>query len=393
MPPPPPAGGFLDVPSQLNEQQTYDNVLGWTWSTSAKATTFGANPGPQDHGGNITNNSEADDLWNHYQAYKRTGNNVYLQWAQRWRDYFVNTYFNQWAAGDGQEHTYGQGLILWGMERNDSAALTAAEQIAARIETMYAGVNPGYPMCIFGGRMRGRHLLVVCYQAYANPIARWITLRDKLINLWMASPDWQEGGVIAAGGHYFAGDALHASFPEMGSHAAGFRVNSAFQYTILSEALWRAYKLTARVDIRDRLILMARYINHYCNNTALVNPMSGSWYGHTPSGGHHFPRGGGGGNPNAAPADPVYETAHVNALVIGYKLTGDTALLTKARGRFRAGTQYADGGAGTPKQPDNLVHHYTDTRDNGEGYFAYNKGELQYNYLMFENGGVPSVEA
>ncbi len=101
----------------------YDNVLGWTWSASGKTTTFAANPGPQSHS-NITNDSEGDDLWNHYQAWKRTGNPIYLQWATRWRDYFVNSYYNQWAGGDGQEHTYGQGLILWGMERNDSAALS-----------------------------------------------------------------------------------------------------------------------------------------------------------------------------------------------------------------------------------------------------------------------------
>ena len=88
----------------------YDNVLGWAWTVSDKNVAFFANPGPLSHGGNITDNSEADDLWNHYQMFKRTGNNIYLQWAQRWRDYFVNSYYNAWAGGDGQEHTYGQGL-------------------------------------------------------------------------------------------------------------------------------------------------------------------------------------------------------------------------------------------------------------------------------------------
>jgi hypothetical protein len=78
--------------------------------------------------------------------------------------------------------------------------------------------------------------------------------------------------------------------------------------------------------------------------------------------------------------------------VLGYKFTGETALLAKAKARFRSGTQYADGGAGTAKEPANQVHHYIDTLTDGL-YFSYNKGELQYNYLIFENGGVPPLEA
>jgi len=391
--PPPPAGGFLNVPSQFNEQQTYDNVLSWAWTASDKTPSFGANPGPLSHG-NITDDSEGDDLWNHYQAYKRTGNPMYLQWAQRWRDYFVNSYYNAWAGGDGQEHTYGQGLVLWGVERNDSAALAAAQQIATRIESMMSGVGAGAPMSYYGGRMRARWMIVACYYAHANPIARWINLRDLMITRWQQSPDWQDStnSNIAAGGHYFCAPEMHRSFPEFGSYAAGNRVNSAFQYALISEAFWRAYLQTGRADLRDRIVQMARFINHYCNNPAHVNPMSGSWWGHANGGyGHYRHPNQGHTNPNTAPADPVYETAHVNSLVLGYKFTGEAALLAKAKARFRAGTQYADDGAGAAKQPDNQVHHYIDALTDGT-YFSYNKGELQYNYLIFENGGVPSVE-
>jgi len=371
----------------------YDNVLGWTWSASDKTPSFGANPAPLSHG-SITDDSEGDDLWNHYQAYKRTGLNVYLQWAQRWRDYFVNSYYNQWAAGDGQEHTYGQGLVLWGMERGDTAALAAAGQIAARIEAIMAGVGPGTAMSYYGGRMHARHMIVACYYAHANPIARWTNLRDLMITRWLQSPDWQDstGSNIAAGGHYFCSPEHHAAYPEMGSYGAGFRVNSSFMYALMTEAFWRAYLLTPRTDLRNRLIAMSRFINHYCVNPSHINGMSGSWWGHG-NGAYHHARHNGAGHtdPNTAPGDPSYQTAHVNSLVIGYKLTGDTALLNKAKEQFRKGTQYFDGG-GT-KQPDNQVHHYIDTLDNAGGYFAYNKGELQYNYLIFENGGVPPLKA
>ncbi len=386
-----PAGRFLDVPSQLNEQQMYDNVLGWSWTASDKTPTWGANPGPIG-GVNLTDDTEGDDLWSHYQAYKRTGNPIHLQWAQRWRDWFVNgNFYNQWAnQGDGVEHTFGWGLALWGVERSDSAALAALEQIAARIEQMYTGIGPGYQMSFYGNRMRARHLLVACYQAQVNPIARWTNLRDLIVLRWLQSPDWEDtkNSPIIVGGSYFLSDNPY------GNYATGQRVQSAFSYGILCEAFWRVYQQTGRTDVRDRLIAMARFINYYCVNPANVNGMSGSWWGHSAGRYHHPNTNNANTNPNVAPSDPTYQTAIVNALVIGYKLTGEAAFLNKAKEQFRKGTQYVDyGGAGAPKQPDNLVHHYIDTLDNSGGYFAYNKGELQYSYLLFENGGAPSVEA
>ena len=44
---------------------------------------------------------------------------------------------------------------------------------------------------------------------------------------------------------------------------------------LISEAFWRAYLLTARTDVRDRLIAMARFVNHYSINPAHVNGMCG----------------------------------------------------------------------------------------------------------------------
>ena len=43
---------------------------------------------------------------------------------------------------------------------------------------------------------------------------------------------------------------------------------------------------------------------------------------------------------------------------------------------------------------ENVVYHYVDTRfdtSTGSQYLYNNKGELQYTYLIFENGGVPTV--
>src|SRR5262249_57970587 len=94
--------------------------------------------------------------------------------------------------------------------------------------------------------------------------------------------------------------------------------------------------------------------------------------------------------------DPAYDTAMVNTLVIGYKLTGSTSMLTLAKDMFRRGTIY---GAGAESDPPltrivgpTEVSHFVDTLTNPDTiFFDYNKGELQYSYLLFENGGNPIV--
>ena len=70
------------------------------------------------------------------------------------------------------------------------------------------------------------------------------------------------------------------------------------------------------------------------------------------------------------------------------------SMLNKARLLFRKGTQWPPGVGGQPKLvPDNEVHHFVDTLANPDIFlFDYNKGELQYTYLLFENNGNPIVE-
>jgi hypothetical protein len=88
--------------------------------------------------------------------------------------------------------------------------------------------------------------------------------------------------------------------------------------------------------------------------------------------------------------DPVYTTSLVNTLVRGYKYTGDRSFYDKARYYFNRGTKGTYGSI-TPVAPDNVVHHFVDTRFSSSSesfFFDYNKGELQYTYLLFENGGL-----
>jgi hypothetical protein len=98
----------------------------------------------------------------------------------------------------------------------------------------------------------------------------------------------------------------------------------------------------------------------------------------------------------------VYTTSIVNLLVMGYKFTGDTTFLSgpasnghyPAQYCFNRGTKSIYGSLTQREVADNVVGHFVDTKfdtSTGSVYLGYNKGELQYTYLIFENGGAPTA--
>jgi len=94
--------------------------------------------------------------------------------------------------------------------------------------------------------------------------------------------------------------------------------------------------------------------------------------------------------------DTNYTSALVNTLVAGYKLTGEQHFLDRAKYQFNRGTKGVYGDCTARAAADNVVHHFVDTifdTSTGNFYLAYNKGELQYTYLLFENGGLPTVSS
>jgi hypothetical protein len=102
--------------------------------------------------------------------------------------------------------------------------------------------------------------------------------------------------------------------------------------------------------------------------------------------------------------DTSHGIALVNLLVIGSKFTGDRAYLDgtptvatpgvfPAKYVFNRHTKGIYGNPATRECADNVVGHFQDTKFSlpGEQMLAYNKGEFQYTYLIFENGGAPTV--
>lgn len=393
------------VPNQAAEQAAYDNVLHWTWTADLKtfhgfASSYGGAVA------DIHGSTEGDDLWTWYQQYLRTGSAQAKSWAQGYRDFYVNGAYEAaltGTPGTGRDndylydHLYGWGLVLWAHYENDAAALAKAAQLGALAQVQ--SVVPGSTaMAYYGPRRKARHTILATYlaQEIGGP---WITLRDNLLNAWVQSPDWRAG---AAGGMYFVSkeemqDSLVSQGFGGGEYDAGTRVTSAFQVGLVAEALWRGYLATGRDDIKTKLIAMARWVQYYAHDPTWVQPMAGDWFGQNGNLTRRYSISDS-GNVNIKSGDPSYDTSMVNTLVIGYKLTGDATLLTAAGSLFRTGTLYPSGAPSESNPnilgPANRVYHYVDTlASSGDDFllFDYNKGELQYSYLLFENGGNPIV--
>jgi hypothetical protein len=246
-------------------------------------------------------------------------------------------------------------------------------------------------------RQPARHLLLAVRVAEATQNPRWVALRDRLLDLWLQSPDWEWIDAGHTVGMYYVG-AFNTNGAISGSGSAcqyndvagcpyhdGARVVSPFQVGILTEAFDQAYRTTGRRELVDRMVAMARYTYAYGLDptyqytAATFGIVNGAlWHSYSANGPTTW-------------WDPVYTTSLVNTLVRGYKYTGDRSFYDKARYYFNRGTKGEYGSTTQRNAADNVVHHFVDTRftsSSGYFYYDYNKGELQYTYLLFENGGL-----
>lgn len=372
-------------------------MLAWAWTAPDKQFDFVADPGALTASNvDIHGDTEGDDLWTWYQQYLRTGNPLALVWARRWRDYFVNHYANSLSAEDrnfGFDHVYGWGLVLWGVRENDAAAITAAEGIGDMVIAEFGGSLPPASGSTGnnGGRDIARWLILFCYLAHATGKAKWVNWRNALIDRYAVASNWLEAPTmgIVQGGHYFCNRAWMSTNEQGGTGAydAGRRSNSVFMYGLHAEAVWRAFLATGRADMRDKLVKMARFIQYYGHVPSHAVPFTGAFMGH--QNGAIWHREGSSGAANCS-----YDASVVNTLVWGYKLTGDANLLARANAHFRQTTRWREGGpwdGSAALVGPTEVHAFVDTRRNLDlTYFTHNRGQLQYCYQLFENGGVPA---
>lgn len=398
--------GGVAMPSAADEKATYQK-WGWTWSAAAEPASVTepianyAVTNPDIHG-----DTEGDDLWTYLMMYRRTGNSVYLNRAQAWLNYFKTNYRKDCSAfpsasfcydlnAFGLDHAWGWGLVAW-YEHScltgscDTAALTEAENLAAVVEALWGpdtsfGCLPTSGCLHYGLRQAARHLLLVTRVAEATGSNRWIQLRDQILARILDSPMWD-----SARGMYFYGDWMTDNTYGAGAYAAGTRVQSPFQLGVLAEALYHAYRVTGNTTVRARLVAMAEFV--YQHGLDPTYQYTGSSFGLRNGQTLH--------NYNATQSatldcnafwDPVYTTSLVNLLVTGYKFTGERRYYDRARVHFNRGSKSLYGEACARAAADNVAHHFVDTRfatGSGNFYLDYNRGELQYTYLLFENGGL-----
>lgn len=379
---------FPNMPSVCAEKAAYKNKLGWAWTSGDEP-----NIGNQSSYtvANVDNHDdvEADDLWNNIMMFRRTGQNGYKQRADAWARYDKDDYLQ--CVGTGQtycydrdnflaDHVKGKGLVAYYEWTGNSAYLTAAENIAATVETRAASVTPGSTrMCYYECRKWGRHLELAVHVANANPISRWITLRNTLIDAFIQSPDWDSRGM------YFASEEATDAQYGAGAYAGGRRMQSAFQVGIACESHWQAYLATGRADLKSRIVSMATYVrDNGLHPTYQYTASRIGFQGVDPWWNYNFP----------VFTDSVYTIALTNCLVMGYKLTGVQSYLDAAITAYNRGSKGPIGG-GLPDDrtaPDNEVYKFVDAVVEPDGfYFGWNKGGLQYSYLLFENGGNPTI--
>jgi hypothetical protein len=391
---PGPCGDNL-MPSLDDEKETYRS-WGWSWPQEAEPN-LPSSSGYSVMDPNIHGDTEGDDLWTYLMMYHRTGQQGYLDRAEAWLRYFKDDYRNCIGDGDrsfcndrdsfGADHLYGWGLLAWYKDSQDADALEEAQQIGAVVDDLYSSTtkSPCLPKngCTHWGiRQAGRHLLFTTLLAEATGSSRWIQLRDRILNVVLSSPSWD-----AARGMYFVGEEQTDKVMGSGAYASGARILSTFELGILNEAFGQAFRTTGRSDLKDRLVAMARFVDEFGLHPDYQ--YTGSWFGIVNGQVWH--------NYSASQPvtfwDPVYTTSLVNTLVRGYKYTGDIRLYERAKEFFNRGTKGIYGSPTERLAGDNVVDHFVDTTFESENFYLnYNKGELQYTYLIFENGGSPTVE-
>jgi len=416
------------MPSLADERAFYD-LMGWARTASDEDFVFSADPGPMSSNTiSIHDDDEADSLWTWFWQAQRYGSAVPRAHRDRWLAYFrsgayrnalptTSGDFNPPTAADPMCHTYGWGLVTHGVLNGDAVAIAEAEAIAdIAVQQVWRGrfPTPGVDNTGWGGgRNRARPAILVAYLAEATGKAKWVDWRNALIDLYLQSPDWQEApsnGIVQGGAYFCDKPWMSANGQNAGyignsrtsyangdvAYDAGARSNTVYQFALHAEFLWRCLLSTGRADVRDRLIKFARFMQHYAHDpahTARGGPFCGGYLGHNK--GNYWHR--------DTPTDGAgahYDISVVNILVWGYKLTGDNALLERAKVHMRQATRWNEGQPGAtgeaPQAAANEVWMFVDTHREHFGitddrFFAFNKGQLQYCYQLFENGGKPAL--
>jgi hypothetical protein len=373
------------------------NPNGWT------AALLGGWTDPNEQfGTNIHSDTEGDDLWmalnqyNRYNGIRQEQADNWLTRAQNMRDWMVDHIETTVAADQNADHLYGWGLAQWATEQGpDSEALATINALRIDLNAntdVFANETPGVDSVFSqanAGRRWARWLRFAVALVEVDPMAANITFRDKVIDLILEDPNWDENW-----GMYWLSEGTTDADTRLGpgAYANGDRICILFQMGLVADAMWHAWRVL-RDESDDRHFLMAQRLVamadfwlsqstdagdrlHELNtgrnlNTEVVIRQGGS--------------GTGNGNGAGGGQSGIYRIAPVNNLVFAYKFTGDETYLTEAWNLWKDWQAIAAGGV------SGVVDHFADTYapSASSPQWGNNKGELQYVYALFENGGEP----
>lgn len=380
----------LLVPDLAAEKAAY-RQWGWTWDKKVEPNAP-ADPLFTVFDPDIHNGSEADDLWNNLMMYERTKQQGYLDRAKAWARYFKEDFRackgSKYSTlcfdrdGHGLDHLWGWGLVSWYKAMGDQAALDEAERLAEMAEKLYYAQPQGGSVKVawtnYGLRHAGRHLILVSRLAEVTKKARWAKLRDEIVMRVLDSPYWDDQY-----GMYFVWETTLDAVRGAGSYYAGWRGQSAFMIGVFIEALDHVYRTAGNEKLRERMVAMARFVDKYGLDPKYQ--YTASYFGVNVNDGrpyHKYSRDG-----TATYWDPVYTISLVNTLMRGYRYTCERRFYDRAKYFFERGNKGLYGEPVKRAAPDNVVHHFVDSVFDSTTrnlFFAYNKGELQYTYLLFD---------
>jgi len=358
----------------LSDEKAAYQKWGWTWSSSQEPsipTGLRAISRVDVH-----NELEADDLWQNIVMWKRTGNQGYYDLAASWAQYYKNSYATDYKTdlnGFFGDHTFGWGLVEWSKITNDNSYLAAANKIGDDLQAAwYADFATSVKAGFYGLRGPGRHLklaVALGRRQWADDI--WTQLRNSF--------RWEERTINSATVGFWKEDASAFSWATGATGAI-----SSFEFAVLNEGISDYYELTGDAEAKRRLILMARFAQQYGMDSAVNH--TGHWIlVDFPSKDSFFHTGLAAG----VPLDPFYTSTLVNVLVRGYLLSGDVALLNRAKFVWDRSSKAKSDDAYpyTNRTPDNQVGHFMNSQMLSGGLFYISDGELPYVGLLFTSAG------
>ena len=226
----------------------------------------------------------------------------------------------------GSSHMWNGGILDAYYLTGDRDALEAAIDVAEQCARYLGWRTPESGGVGANSRFQGRCLLVLVRTWEATNQPRWKAAADQAVQLFLRSPTYDPRGFFYATVRAFPADIASR-------YAYDAKLVTPFMMTTVVEGLYRYYVATLDPAVRAQLLQIAGFARDHA-----LDPVTG--YGgdeiivDSPLPGNvlHLSESRWRNDPASIPWSAATSSqSFINALVIGYRLTGGTAYLTRAK--------------------------------------------------------------